>query len=77
MQATMQDPMRDKRTQEILIFCNEPRTREEIQNYINIKNRDYFRKGILNPLLEKNLLLPTISGKPSSPKQKYYSIKQK
>ncbi|MFH1282635.1 MAG: RNA-binding domain-containing protein [bacterium] len=77
LQATMQVPpqatMQDERIKKILIFCNKPRTREEIQNFIEIQNRDYFRKRILNPLIEKGLLSPTIPNKPNSPKQKYYS----
>ena len=35
----------------------------------HISNRDYFRKEILNPLLEKGLLHPTIPDKLTSPKQ--------
>ena len=40
----------------------------------HISNRDYFRKEILNPLLEKGLLHPTILDKLTSPKQRYYSV---
>ena len=38
-------------------------------------NRDYFRKEILNPLIEQGLLQLTIPDKPKSPKQKYRSSK--
>ena len=75
MQATMQATVQDARTQKILYFCKEPRTREEIQNHIEIQNRDYFRKVILNPLITKKLLFLTIPNKPKSPKQKYCSLK--
>lgn len=73
-QATMQAAMQDERTNKIVEFCRIPRNREEIQKFVNIANRDYFRKEILNPLLEKGLLHPTIPDKPTSPKQKYYSV---
>ncbi len=43
----------------------------------HISNRDYFRKEILNPLLEKGLLHPTIPEKLTSPKQRYYSVTKK
>jgi len=75
MQATEQDTMQAAREKEILSFCQMPKSREEIQNYIKIKNRDYFRKEILNPLIQKDLLKMTIPEKPNSPKQKYYSSK--
>ena len=40
----------------------------------HISNRDYFRKEILNPLLEKGLLHPSIPDKVISPMQRYYSV---
>ncbi|NNJ84556.1 MAG: AAA family ATPase [Gammaproteobacteria bacterium] len=76
MQATMQaepDTMQDKRIENILAFCRVPRTREEIQDYAGIKNRDHLRRKIIKPLLEQGLLISTIPEKPTSPKQKYYA----
>lgn len=72
-QATQQVTQQDARTKLILILCLEPKSREEIQTFLKIKDREHFRSDILKPLLEKGLLFPTIPDKPSSPKQKYYS----
>jgi ATP-dependent DNA helicase RecG len=55
----------------ILSFCETPRKRNEIQGHISLKDREYFRLYVLNPLLEDDLLEPLIPGKPRSPKQKY------
>jgi len=77
MQATMQATMQDERIKKIIEFCELPRSREEIQKYLNLKNRDYLRKHILNPLIKKRVLRLTIPDKPRSPKQKYYSTKEK
>ena len=74
MQASMQASMQAERTAKILAFCEVPRGRDEIQQAINIHNRDYFRKYVLNPLLEQGVLGPTIPDKPRSPNQKYYTI---
>ncbi|MBI4726995.1 putative DNA binding domain-containing protein [candidate division TA06 bacterium] len=76
MQDTTQVAMQDDRIKLILKYCQTPRTRTEIQKHIKITNREYFRKDILNPLINQDLLHPTIPGKPRSPKQKYYSVKQ-
>lgn len=70
MQATMQA---NYETKKILDFCNIPRKRGEIQKFLNLGNRDYFRKSILNPLIKGGLLKLTIPNKPTSPNQKYYS----
>lgn len=77
MQATVQATVQDERIKKILGFCEQPRSREEIQRYLNLKNRDYLRKYILNPLIKKGVLRLTIPDKPRSPKQKYYSTKEK
>lgn len=63
----------DSRITNIIKFCKVPKSRNEIQKYIGIKDREYFRKQYLNPLIKKELLKLTIPDKPNSPKQKYYS----
>ena len=74
---TPQATPQDERAQRILEFCQPPRTREEIQAFIKIKDREYFRKNFLQPLLKQGLLKPTIPDKPTSSKQKYYATKEK
>ena len=68
MHATMQATMQ---AEKVLQFCIEPRSRNEIQSFLDLKNRDYFRKEILNPLIKEGKLALTIPDKPKSPKQRY------
>jgi ATP-dependent DNA helicase RecG len=68
---TTQVTTQDDRIQQLLEFCIEPRTREEIQQCIGIANREYFRKAILKPLLDTGKLQMTIPHKPNSRNQKY------
>ena len=56
---------------EILEFCNEPRTRAELQEFCGYKSSSHFREKILAPLLAGKQLVLTILNKPNSPKQKY------
>lgn len=58
---------------ELLLFCQEPRTREEIMEKCGISSRNYFRLNILNPMLDLGLLRLTVPDKPNSPNQKYTS----
>ncbi len=67
-QATMQATMQ---AEKVLQFCIESRSRNEIQSFLDLKNRDYFRKEILNPLIKEGKLALTIPDKPKSPKQRY------
>jgi len=57
--------------QAILEFCKEAKSTQEIMNFVGMKHKTYFRKHILNPLLEKELLELTLPDKPKSPNQKY------
>ena len=72
-QATRHD---DNRTDKIMKFCIEPKSREEIQVFLKLKDREYLRKNILNPLIKDEYLKLTIPEKPKSPKQKYYSLRR-
>ncbi len=58
-------------TLEILSFCEIPRKRDEIQEYLALKHREHFRSTVLAPLLKDELLKPLIPDKPKSPLQKY------
>lgn len=58
---------------ELLLFCQESRTREEIMGKCSISSRNYFRLNILNPMLDLGLLKLTVPDKPNSPDQKYTS----
>lgn len=60
----------------LLEFCKTPRSREEMQQFMKLNHRGYFRRKILNPLIKGGLLKPTIPDKPTSPNQKYYSEKR-
>ncbi|MGD1821605.1 MAG: Fic family protein [Pleomorphochaeta sp.] len=61
------------KSRKVLEFCKEPKTRAEIQEFLAIKSRPYLSQKILNPLIEKDLLLLTLPDKLTSKKQKYYT----
>jgi len=69
-QATPQATIKEER---VLEFCKTPRARGEIQLFLAISDRKYFRENILKPLLASGKILQTIPDKPTSPKQKYYT----
>ena len=73
-QDTPQDtPQEDKRISRILEFCKEPKSRQEIQDLVGMKDREHFRKTLLNPMIEEGLLKLTLPKSPTSKNQKYYS----
>jgi len=70
-QKTPQDTPPPDRNREILDFCAEPKTRDEIQQFMGVSERKQFRNSFLKPLLESGQLLMTIPDKPTSKNQKY------
>lgn len=60
-------------TEQVLAFCQQPKSRAEIQEYLGLKHRRHFRTTILNPLLDSGQLLRTLPDKPTSPNQKFYT----
>ncbi|WP_054112548.1 RNA-binding domain-containing protein [Marinagarivorans algicola] len=74
MQATMQAT---PQAEAVLAFCKSPQSRTQIQEHLGLKNRDHFRKAILQPLLESGVLLQTLPDKPTSPKQQFYTAPDK
>lgn len=59
--------------EQVLAFCQQAKSRAEIQEHLGLKDREHFRKEILNPLLDSGQLLRTLPDKPTSPKQKFYA----
>ena len=46
--------------------------RSELQEKLNLSDREYFRKNYLKPAIEEGLVALTIPDKPTSTNQKYY-----
>ncbi len=72
-QVTPQATPQDEREKKIIEFCQIPRSRKEISEYIGIKDRKYL-KEILDRMIKRNLLQMTLPDKPTSPKQKYVAL---
>lgn len=68
---TAQVTGQDERMINLIAFCSEARTRDEMQAHLGISSREHFRKKILKPLLESDELKMTIPDKPNSKNQKY------
>lgn len=73
-QATGQADPQDNRFDELLKYCQIPRSTKEMMAFLELKHRESFRNNWLIPLLEAGLLTMTLPDKPSSPKQKYQTV---
>jgi len=58
---------------EILDYCKQPRTREELAEKFNFEAPSYFIKTYIYPLIDEGKIKMTLPDKPKSKYQKYYS----
>ena len=61
--------------EQIISYCSEPHSIQEIMGIVRQTNRSRFKKNIINPLLEEGILFMTIPDKPNSPLQQYCTTK--
>ncbi len=66
-----QDTNQDTHQDEILEFCNEPKTTKEIMAYLGLKDRRNFYIKYMRPLLDSGKLQMTVPDKPNTKNQKY------
>ena len=60
-----------KEFSELMDYLEQPRSRQEIQEFCGLKSRDHLRNKVLVPLIEAKKIDLTIPEKPQSSKQKY------
>lgn len=63
--------------QRILVFCQVERSKKEICEYMGFRNRTYFTRKYLSPLIQEGKLKMTQSDKPNSRSQKYIAVRDK
>ena len=60
----------------LLSFCQTPRTRQEIADFLGVKTTFYAMQHYVKPLLDSDQLRMTMPDKPKSSKQTYYATKR-
>lgn len=65
------DATYETKVQSLIDFCNVPRSRSEMQEYLGIASRSFFTKNYITPLVSCGKLKMTIPDKPKSSNQKY------
>ena len=59
---------------DVLAFCQTPRSRQEIADYLGVKTVFYAMSHYVQPLLQSGQLAMTIPESPKSRKQKFYTV---
>ena len=64
----------DNQTSSLLEFCKEPKTRQEITDFVGLSTVYYAMQNFVRPLLENGRLKMTIPEHPRSKNQKYFTV---
>lgn len=64
-----------QRREAILEFCKEPRSRRQMQEYLDISDKKHFMEKALKPLLDGGYIEMTIPSNPSHIRQRYVAVK--
>ncbi|SHH56652.1 DNA binding domain-containing protein, excisionase family [Sporobacter termitidis DSM 10068] len=70
-----QEKIHRQRRAEVTVFCQTPKSRKQIQEFLDLADRKFFRDSVLHPLLEEGVLEMTIPNNPAHVKQCYIATK--
>jgi len=71
-----QEKIHHQRRAEVTVYCQTPKSRKQIQEFLDLADRKFFRDSVLLPLLEEGVLKMTIPGNPGHVKQRYVATKK-
>ncbi len=66
-----QESLAEQRKNKVIVYCQEPRSRKQIQEFLDLSDRKFFRDTVLNPLLEEGIIVMTIPDRPNDVRQRY------
>lgn len=74
-QAIGQESIHDEPIGDLLVFCNKPKTRQEIAEFLGVKTVFYAMQHYVQPLISAGRLAMTTPEKPKSRSQRYYTVR--
>lgn len=60
----------------LMKFCEEPKTRQEMQEFMGLKDKKNFVKNYIQPMIKLGLIRMTNPDKPNSQNQQYVATHQ-
>lgn len=71
-----QEKFHHQRQAAVTVFCQEPKSRKQIQEFLDLADRRFFLESVLRPLLEDGTLKMTHPDSPTCVHQKYVATRQ-
>ena len=70
-----QQSFHKQRRAAVALYCQTPRSRKQIQEFLDLSDRKFFRDTVLHPLLEEGVIRMTIPENPGHVKQRYVTVR--
>ena len=71
-----QEKFHHQRQAEVTAFCQTPKSRKQIQEFLDLADRRFFKDSVLDPLLEDGTLVMTNPDNPGDVHQKYVATRK-
>lgn len=71
-----QEKFHHQRRAAVTVYCQEPKSRKQIQEYLDLADKKFFMDSVLHPLLEDGVIQMTIPDQPGHVKQRYIATKR-
>ena len=71
-----QEKFHHERQAAVTVFCQTPKSRKQIQEFLDLADRRFFKDAVLDPLLEGGTLVMTNPDNPGDVHQKYVATRK-
>ena len=71
-----QEKFHHQRRAAVKVYCQEPRSRKQIQEFLDLADKKFFMDSVLHPLLEDGVIRMTIPEHPENVHQKYVAVRR-
>ena len=71
-----QEKFHHERQAAVTVFCQTPKSRKQIQEFLDLADRRFFKDSVLNPLLEDGTLVMMNPDRPNDVHQKYVATRK-
>jgi excisionase family DNA binding protein len=60
----------------VTVYCQEPRSRRQIQEFLDLSDKKFFMDTVLHPLLKEGVIAMTIPDNPGHVRQRYVATQK-
>lgn len=71
-----QERVHHQRRAAVTVFCQEPKSRKQIQEFLDLADRQFFMESVIQPLVADGTLVMTYPDQPTHVRQRYVAARR-